>query len=157
MKSSDILTIGEVSNRTGASVSAIRFYEDKGLLTPHRNAGGQRRYVRADIRRLSFILIAQQLGFSLKEIRTQLASLPEGRTPTKADWMRISRRFRRILDDRITVMSRLRDHLDGCIGCGCLSLRSCALYNPDDRAEDAGPGARYLLDGPPTKRRGIWS
>jgi len=160
MQPGDILSIGDVAARTGASVSAIRFYEDKGLITPARTEGKQRRYLRSDIRRLSFILIAQRLGFTLAEIREQLDSLPDGKTPTRADWMRISRQFRRELDQRITLMTRMRDSLDGCIGCGCLSLRSCKQENPGDIAEEAGPGARYILDGPPAaktrRRRGLF-
>ena len=143
------LPIGVIAERTGLAVSAIRFYEDAGLIRPDRNAGGQRRFLRSDIRRLSFIRIAQGLGFSLAEIRAALASLPEGRTPTKADWSRLSRRFRRVLDARIAQMETLRDKLDGCIGCGCLSLKTCALYNPDDRAAGAGAGPRYLLGDAP--------
>ncbi len=144
------LTIGQVAKRTGLSVSAIRFYETQGLVTPLRNAGGQRRFLPSDIRRLSFVLIAQQLGFPLEEISARLKGLPEGRTPTKRDWARISRAFRQALQDRIDIMTRMRDRLDGCIGCGCLSLANCALYNADDRARRFGAGPRYLLgDAPP--------
>jgi MerR family redox-sensitive transcriptional activator SoxR len=127
------------------SVSAIRFYETQGLVTPLRNAGGQRRFLPSDIRRLSFVLIAQQLGFPLEEISARLKGLPEGRTPNKRDWARISRAFRQTLQDRIDIMTRMRDRLDGCIGCGCLSLANCALYNADDRARRFGAGPRYLL------------
>ena len=144
------LTIGQVAKRTGLSVSAIRFYETQGLVTPLRNVGGQRRFLPSDIRRLSFVLIAQQLGFPLEEISARLRGLPEGRTPTKRDWARISRAFRQALQDRIDIMTRMRDRLDGCIGCGCLSLANCALYNADDRARRFGAGPRYLLgDAPP--------
>lgn len=139
------LTIGDIASRTGLAPSAIRFYEDKGLLTPFRNAGGQRRYDRADIRRLSFVMITQGLGFSIADIQAALATLPEGRTPTKRDWQRLSSAFRRDLDTRITQMQSLRDRLDGCIGCGCLSLKACKLYNPQDRARTKGQGPRYLL------------
>ncbi|MGR3661560.1 MAG: redox-sensitive transcriptional activator SoxR [Paracoccaceae bacterium] len=139
------LSIGQLAGRTGLAVSAIRFYEEKGLVSPLRNAGGQRRYDRADIRRLSFVMISQQLGFSLGEIRELFRGLPEGRTPTKADWTRISKVFRVTLDQRIETMTLLRDKLDGCIGCGCLSLSNCALYNPDDRASAKGSGPRYLM------------
>lgn len=145
------LTIGQVANRTGLSISTIRFYETKGLVTPFRNAGGQRRFMPSDIRRLSFVLIAQQLGFPLQEICARLKSLPEGRTPTKQDWTRISRSFRRALQERIDMITRMRDRLDGCIGCGCLSLANCALYNPEDRAHRLGAGPRYLLGDTPTK------
>ena len=139
------LTIGELARRTGLSVSAIRFWEAKGLVEALRTRGGQRRFMRSDIRRLSFALIAQQLGFSLDAIGRELATLPHGRTPTQADWTRISHGFRRQLDDRIAAMERMRDRLDNCIGCGCLSLRKCALYNPDDRMAAEGPGPRYLV------------
>lgn len=144
------LTIGDLARRTGLSVSAIRFYETKGLISPMRNKGGQRRFARADLRRISFIMIAQQLGFSLEAIGAQLALLPEGRAPTQKDWSRISRHFRTDLNDRIEKLTNLRDRLDGCIGCGCLSLRKCALYNPQDRAAKKGPGPRYILGDNPT-------
>ncbi|MEO4040496.1 redox-sensitive transcriptional activator SoxR [Hoeflea sp. CAU 1731] len=137
--------IGDLAGRTGVSVSAIRFYETAGLLTSERNAAGQRRFVRSDIRRLAFVQIAQQLGFTIEQIRKQLAALPAKRTPNKKDWSKISRNFRKELDDRIERMVRLRDNLDGCIGCGCLSLRACALLNPDDKAGKVGAGPRYLL------------
>ncbi len=138
-------SIGDLATRTGLSVSAIRFYEKKGLITPDRNAGNQRRYEGADIRRLSFILIAQQLGLTIDQIKQVMASLPDGRTPTKADWSKISRKFRKTLDERIAMMQRMRDKLDGCIGCGCLSLKACSLYNPDDQARRLGVGPRYVL------------
>ena len=139
------LSIGDLAVRTGLSVSAIRFYEKKGLITPDRNAGNQRRYEGSDIRRLSFILIAQQIGLSIEDIKQTMAALPEGRTPTKADWSKISQSFRKTLDDRIAMMERMRDRLDGCIGCGCLSLKACALYNPEDRAYRLGVGPRYVM------------
>ena len=143
------LSIGYLADRTGLAVSAIRFYEEKGLITPERNAGGQRRYTRADIRRLSFVMISQQLGFSLAEIRDLFRGLPDGRTPTKADWTRIGRDFRHEIDARIKGLSALREKLDGCIGCGCLSLKSCALYNPRDGAAAKGQGPRYLIGDEP--------
>jgi len=143
------LTIGYLSQRTGLAISAIRFYEKKGLLKPDRNAGGQRRFARADIRRLSFIMISQQLGFSLVDIGLLLQSLPDNRTPTKADWTRIGTTFRRLIDDRIKRLALLRDNLDGCIGCGCLSLKNCALYNPRDRAFQNGSGPRFLFGDSP--------
>lgn len=149
MRASDRLSIGQLADRTGLSVSAIRYYEAEGLVAAERNAGGQRRFLRSDIRRLSFVLIAQQFGFTIDQIRTQLQNLPEKRTPTKKDWARISRGFRKQLDAKIETLSRLRDHLDGCIGCGCLSLRKCALYNPNDHARRYGVGPRYLLDDRP--------
>ena len=139
------LTIGDVARRTGLSVSAIRFYEARGLVFPERSAGGQRVFLRSDIRRLSFVMIAQQIGLTIEDISEVLASLPERRTPTKADWTRISRGFRKLLDDRIALMERTRNRLDGCIGCGCLSLKNCALYNQDDKARTMGPGPQYLL------------
>ncbi|WP_323769948.1 redox-sensitive transcriptional activator SoxR [Antarctobacter sp.] len=146
----DGLTIGEISARTGLAPSAIRHYEAESLVFPDRNAGGQRRYQRTDIRRLSFVMIAQGLGFTLAQIRAELDHLPRDRAPTKADWSRISRRFGRVLDARIARMTALRQRLDSCIGCGCLSLQSCALYNPEDRAMHSGAGPRYLLgDRPP--------
>ena len=140
-----LLSIGELARRTGLSVSAIRFYEERGLVKAVRSAGNQRRFLRADLRRLSFALIAQQLGLSLGEIAAVLGSLPLGRAPTRADWQAISRRIRGALQERISILERTRDRLDGCIGCGCLSLQSCALYNPGDRAAKAGPGPRYLV------------
>ena len=140
------LSIGQVASRTGLSISAIRFYEEQELVKPDRNPGGQRRFQRSDLRRLSFIMIAQQLGFSINEIRQRLASLPAGRTPTQKDWEKISKQFRSTLDMRINQMQRMRDRLDGCIGCGCLSLKKCALYNPEDKAWVNGPGPRYILD-----------
>ena len=139
------LSIGQIAKRTGLAVSAIRFYEDKGLIHPDRNAGGQRRYARADIRRLSFVMISQQLGFSLAEIAALLASLPDNRPPTRGDWSRISHRFRADIEARISSLTALRDRLDGCIGCGCLSLKNCTLYNPADRAGTRGTGPRYLM------------
>ena len=143
------ITIGQLAARTGLSVSAIRFYEDKGLVHPGRNAGGQRRFQRSDIRRLSFVLIAQQLGFSIAEIREQLEMLPAGRTPTHGDWQRISEAMHDVLDARIRALTRLRDKLEGCIGCGCLSLERCAIYNPQDRAGLRGPGPRVLMEDAP--------
>jgi len=149
MRQPQNLSIGQLAARTGLAVSAIRFYEEKQLICPGRNTGGQRRYSRADIRRLSFVMISQQLGFSLADIRTLFAGLPDNRTPTKADWTRIGRRFKRDIDARITGLTNLREKLDGCIGCGCLSLKSCALYNPRDRAAHKGSGPRYLVGDSP--------
>ncbi len=140
-----MLTIGDVADRTGLAVSAIRYYEAMGLVHPDRNAGGQRRYARSDIRRLSFVMIAQQFGFTLPQIRAELDRLPPGRAPTKADWSRISRSFRGRIDARIAALESLRDRLDGCIGCGCLSLRACKLHNPEDSARSLGRGPRYLM------------
>ncbi len=140
-----LLTIGELARRTGLSVSAIRFYEARGLVRPIRTAGNQRRFLRSDLRRLSFALIAQRLGLSIAEIETELATLPDGRAPTQKDWRAISTRLRAALEARIAMLERTRDLLDGCIGCGCLSLKNCALYNPQDRAARAGAGPRFLL------------
>lgn len=139
------LTIGALARRTGLSVSAIRFYEERGLVRPGRNAGGQRRFARSDIRRLSFVMIAQQLGYTIAEIGARLAELPEGRAPNLRDWEKMARGFRAELDARIALMQDFRDRLDGCIGCGCLSLERCALYNPDDEAGLKGAGPRYLM------------
>ncbi|HLI64856.1 MAG TPA: redox-sensitive transcriptional activator SoxR [Caulobacteraceae bacterium] len=140
-----LLSIGDLARRTGLSVSAIRFYEQRGLVSAVRSAGNQRRFLRSDIRRLSFALIAQRLGLSLSEIETELATLPKGLPPTQGDWAAISRRIRERLDARIAMLERTREKLDGCIGCGCLSLDRCALYNPDDRAARAGAGPRFLI------------
>jgi MerR family transcriptional regulator, redox-sensitive transcriptional activator SoxR len=145
MRASDVISIGDLAQRTGLSVSAIRFYEERGLVEPFRSRGGQRRFLRSDIRRLSFVRIAQQLGLSIDAIANELAKLPLGRTPNAVDWKNISREVRKLLDDRIAALSRTRDLLDGCIGCGCLSLTKCALYNPGDRAAARGAGPRYLL------------
>ncbi len=149
MHANDILSIGQLAARTGLAVSAIRFYETKGLLSPSRNAGGQRRFRRSDIRRLSFVRIAQQLGFSIPQISALLSGLPQGRTPNKADWTRLGAAFRSDLDARIDSLTRLRENLDGCIGCGCLSMDRCALYNPNDRAAARGTGPRYLMGDSP--------
>ncbi len=144
MKANDLLTIGELARRTGLSVSAIRFYEEKGLVAALRTSGNQRRFLRGDIRRLSFILIAQRLGLSLAEIEDAMASLPEGRTPNAAEWKTISRTVRGRIDAQIAALEKVREDLDGCIGCGCLSLKKCALYNADDRWGDSGSGPRVL-------------
>ncbi len=141
----DLIPIGEMARRTGLSVSAIRFYEEKSLIEPVRSPGNQRRFLRSDIRRVSFILIAQQLGLSLGEIQDEMRRLPHGRTPTAHDWRAISRSIRARLDARINELERTRDRLDGCIGCGCLSLKKCAIYNPDDRLASEGPGPRQVL------------
>lgn len=149
MHASDNLSIGQLADRTGLAVSAIRYYESQGLVASVRNKGGQRRFLRSDIRRLSFVMIAQRFGFTIGQIRAQLQTLPQERTPTKKDWARISRGFRKELDAKIDTLCQLRDQLDGCIGCGCLSLRKCSLYNPDDRARRHGTGPRYLMGDKP--------
>ncbi len=151
MRGNELLTIGELAARTGLSVSAIRFYEAKGLVEPIRTRGNQRRFLRSDIRRLSFALIAQKLGLTIEEIASELNRLPLGRTPTLADWNRLSRHFREEIDRRIALLERTREKLDACIGCGCLSLRKCGLYNPDDAARVKGPGPHYVLSGEGTE------
>jgi MerR family redox-sensitive transcriptional activator SoxR len=140
-----LLSIGQLARRTGLSVSAIRFYEARGLVTAIRTSGNQRRFLRADIRRLSFALIAQQLGLTLADIESELATLPQGRAPTRSDWQAISKRIRAALEARLHMLERTRDLLDGCIGCGCLSLDRCVLYNRGDKAARGGAGPRYLL------------
>jgi MerR family redox-sensitive transcriptional activator SoxR len=140
------LTIGELSGRTGVAPSALRFYESERLVRATRSTGGQRRYPRDAIRRVSFIRVAQEVGLSLAEVRAALDSLPERRTPTAKDWERLSRSWRPRLDAQIAMLERLRDRLHGCIGCGCLSLGACRLLNADDEAGSRGPGPRYLLD-----------
>ncbi len=145
MQAADLLTIGQVADRTGLAVSAVRFYADEGLVEAHRTSAGHRMFRRAEIRRLSFILIAQKLGYTLGEIGEQLAELPTGRTPTERDWERLGKRFSTDLTERIDQLAELRDKLSACIGCGCLSLERCQLYNPEDRIASRGVGPRYLL------------
>jgi MerR family transcriptional regulator, redox-sensitive transcriptional activator SoxR len=140
----ETMSIGQVAERSGYATSAVRYYEREGLITAERNAGGHRRFHPAVLRRLAFIRAARHVGLTLDEVREAMASLPDERTPTKADWSRISRGWRRRLDEEIAALVALRDGLDACIGCGCLSLRRCALSNPDDMAAGAGPGAAYL-------------
>ncbi len=138
-------TIGEVAARAGVATSALRFYEDHGLIRSERNEAGHRRYPPDVLRRVSFIRTAQRVGLSLAEIGEALASLPDGRTPTARDWDELARAWRPRLDDQIALLARLRNQLDECIGCGCLSLTSCGLWNPDDVAAALGTGPRYLL------------
>jgi MerR family redox-sensitive transcriptional activator SoxR len=145
----ELLSIGEVSERTGVAVSALRFYDAEGFITSVRTPGGQRRFSREVLRRVAFIRVAQTIGLTLDEIRDALATLPRGRTPTKADWARLSRAWRPRLDAQIALLRRLRDQLTSCIGCGCLSLQACALYNPDDLAATLGEGARFLMGDKP--------
>jgi len=140
------LTIGALGERAGVATSALRFYEAEGLIRSTRSPSGQRRFTRDTLRRVSFIRVAQQVGLTLDEIRTALASLPENRTPNDRDWARLSTSWRPRIDRQIGMLERLRDRLDGCIGCGCLSLRHCKLLNPDDQASRRGPGPRYVLD-----------
>lgn len=141
----EVLTIGELSARSGVAQSALRYYERLGLIHAVRTAGNQRRYERATLRRVAFIRIAQQVGLSLDEIAAALASLPDRRTPTKADWERLSRRWRGRIDEQIGLLERLRDRLTSCIGCGCLSLKTCALSNPQDELAAEGTGPRRLV------------
>ncbi|WP_348261870.1 redox-sensitive transcriptional activator SoxR [Telmatobacter sp. DSM 110680] len=138
------LTVGEVAARSGVTVSTLHFYEAEGLINSWRNKGNQRRYAREVLRRVSVIKVAQRTGIPLAEIRKALATLPEKRTPTAQDWGKLSARWREQLNDRIQRLMRLRDQLDGCIGCGCLSLQSCPLRNPWDRLAADGPGPRLL-------------
>ena len=143
------LAIGALSERTGVRPSALRYYEAEGLIASQRTGGGQRRYHRDVLRRVSFIRVAQKVGLTLDEIRAALSSLPDERTPTREDWSRLSREWRPRLDEQIAILQRLRDRLDGCIGCGCLSLQTCRLANPGDKAGLTGPGPRYVLGDPP--------
>jgi len=144
-RQAETISIGELATRTGLAITAIRYYEQEHLIFSTRNAGGQRRFKRSDIRRLSFVKISQNLGFSLNEIREVLAGLPNERTPTKRDWEQLSKHFASEIDRRIEGLVSLRENLSSCIGCGCLSLRSCALYNPSDAASALGCGPRYLM------------
>lgn len=140
-----LLTIGEVAKRSGLAASALHFYERQGLIASTRTEGNQRRYPRDVLRRLAVIQVAQRVGIPLKEIAEALRTLPEGRTPTRRDWTRLSTRWRASLDDRIGQLTRLRDRLDTCVGCGCLSIRRCALYNAGDVRGREGPGPRLLM------------
>lgn len=148
------LTIGDLADRTGLAVSAIRFYETHGIVRPLRNQGGHRRYGKSDLRRLSFALIAQRLGFPLAEIARHLATLPADRAPNRLDWERIATGFRSEIARRIAALQQLSDTLDGCIGCGCLSLDKCSLYNPLDQAARKGRGPRYLMGDRPEDLNG---
>ncbi len=146
MDRNDLVPIGTLARRTGLAVSAIRYYEDKGLITSMRTGGNQRRFLRSDIRRLSFILIAQKLGLALNEIEFALDKLPKGRAPSIMDWQKISRQLRGELDSRIQLLTRTRAKLDECIGCGCMSLPRCQMFNKEDRAAATGCGPRYVLN-----------
>ncbi|CNE74551.1 MerR family transcriptional regulator [Mycobacterium tuberculosis] len=141
------LTVGQLAERSGVAVSALHFYESKGLISSRRTAGNQRRFTRDTLRRVAFIKVSQRVGIPLGSIREALATLPEERTPTVADWARLSETWRGELDDRIRQLEKLRDDLTDCIGCGCLSISRCALANPYDRLGDEGPGPRRLLAG----------
>jgi MerR family redox-sensitive transcriptional activator SoxR len=144
MRTTDLLTVSDVAERSGFAPSALRFYERLGLVRATRTTGNQRRYERNVLRRLAFIRAARNVGLSLDEVAAALATLPDGRPPTRADWSRLSRSWRVRLDDQIAALERLRDGLDSCIGCGCLSLKTCAMQNPEDVAHTRGSGAVYL-------------
>jgi MerR family transcriptional regulator, redox-sensitive transcriptional activator SoxR len=144
----ELLTIGEVSRRSGVAASALRFYEERGLLSSERAGSGHRRYPRPVLRRIAFIVFAQRVGLSLDEIGAELSKLPPDRAPTRRDWSRLSRRWTSRIDQRIAELERLRAGLDECIGCGCLSLDRCQLANPGDRASSLGPGPRYWIGDP---------
>jgi MerR family redox-sensitive transcriptional activator SoxR len=156
VRTSDLLTVGEVSERSGVAPSALRYYESEGLIDATRTTGNQRRYQRHVLRRLAFIRAARNVGLTLDEVSAALATLPAGRTPTKADWTRLSRTWRDRLDEQIAALRKLRDGLDSCIGCGCLSLQRCAVSNPADVMAQQGPGAQYLPRAlraiPPSRR-----
>ena len=143
------ITIGELAQRSGVATSALRFYESRGLISSVRTTGGQRRFARPTLRRVAFIQAAQRVGLSLDEIGTALHTLPERRTPTKADWALLSRSWKDLLRSRIEELETLQTRLTSCIGCGCLSLKTCGLLNTDDRAAAKGSGARYLLGDAP--------
>lgn len=144
LRTTDLLPIAEVARRSGFPASALRFYEKEGLIKSSRTGGGQRRYERSTLRRLAFIRAARNIGLTLDEIAAALATLPEGRTPTRADWAQLSRSWRMRLDEQIEALQALRNGLESCIGCGCLSLKRCAISNPRDTARRAGTGASYL-------------
>ena len=144
LRSADLLTVSELAGRSGFTASAIRFYDKEGLITASRTSGGQRRFERSTLRRLAFIRAARNVGLSLDEISDALAMLPGNRTPTRADWARLSKQWRTRLSEQIEALTALRDDLQSCIGCGCLSLKRCAISNPADAAAAWGPGAAYL-------------
>jgi MerR family redox-sensitive transcriptional activator SoxR len=156
LRSADLLTVGELARRSGFTASAIRFYDTEGLITASRTSGGQRRFERNTLRRLAFIRAARNVGLSLDEVSAALATLHDNRTPTRGDWARLSKEWRSRLNEQIDALTALRDSLQLCIGCGCLSLKRCAISNPADAASVAGPGAVYLprsLRRPPTGRQ----
>ncbi|MFV0130655.1 redox-sensitive transcriptional activator SoxR [Streptomyces sp. HMX112] len=146
------LTVGQLSARSGAAVSALHFYESKGLITSRRTSGNQRRYSRDTLRRVAFVRAAQRVGIPLATIGAALAELPEGRTPNREDWARLSAAWRSLLDERIRQLGRLRDHLTDCIGCGCLSMETCVLSNPDDVFGRSMTGSRLMAE---RRRRGV--
>jgi MerR family transcriptional regulator, redox-sensitive transcriptional activator SoxR len=146
---SELMTIGEVSQRSGVAASALRFYEERGMISSERAGSGHRRYPRPVLRRIAFVVFAQRVGLTLDEIGAELAKLPENRAPTRRDWARLSRRWTARIDTRIAELERLKAGLTECIGCGCLSLDRCRLSNPDDRAARLGPGPRYWIGDRP--------
>jgi MerR family transcriptional regulator, redox-sensitive transcriptional activator SoxR len=143
------LPIGALAKRSGVAASALRFYETQGLIISTRSPAGRRMFTRDALRRVAFIRVAQSVGLTLDDIRAALNGLPNQRTPTRSDWVRLSAAWRPLLDQRIDCLMRLRDRLTSCIGCGCLSLKTCALYNPNDNAQLRGAGPRYLLGDAP--------
>jgi MerR family transcriptional regulator, redox-sensitive transcriptional activator SoxR len=148
---SELLTIGEVSRRSGVASSALRYYDDRGLIASERTGAGHRRYPRPVLRRIAFIVFAQRVGLTLEEIGTALAKLPPERAPTRRDWSRLSRQWTSRIDQRIAELERLKRGLTECIGCGCLSLERCKLSNPNDRASRLGPGPRYWIGDRPVR------
>lgn len=148
------ISISELSRRSGVAASALRFYEAQGLIQGGRSPGGRRQYPRHVLRRVAFLRAGQRVGLSLVELRDALASLPEQRTPTKADWDRLARGWQALLDERLALLGRLREQLGSCIGCGCLSLKSCRLYNPEDQVAARGAGARRLMLGEALQPKG---
>ena len=154
---SDVITISEVARRSGVAASALRFYETQGLIKSERAGSGHRRYPRAVLRRVAFIVFAQRMGLTLDEIGTELAKLPENRAPGKSDWAKISGSWSQRIDERIAELERLRAGLTRCIGCGCLSLKECQLANPDDRASRQGPGPRYWMNDARPRRKVVAS
>lgn len=149
VKGSRTFTVGEVAARAGVATSALRFYETNGLIASERTAAGHRRYHADVLRRVGFVKVAQRVGLSLNEIKSALDSLPNSRTPNRRDWAKLAASWQPIIDERIVLLQAMKEKLDGCIGCGCLSLDTCALYNPSDIASDRGSGPRYLLGDPP--------
>ncbi|MGF1702313.1 redox-sensitive transcriptional activator SoxR [Photobacterium makurazakiensis] len=149
MVAKKFFTIGEAAERCGVATSALRFYEQRGLIHSIRTSGNQRRYQAATLRIISIIKAAQQLGITLDEIQEAISSLPDNRAPTKRDWERLSKKWASSLDQKILELQRLRDNLGKCIGCGCLSLKGCLLFNPEDKVSSHGSGPRYLIEGPP--------
>lgn len=150
---SDLLRISEVARRSGVAASALRFYEERGLLRSVRTGSGHRRYPRAALRRIAFIVFAQRIGLTLDEVGEELTKLPEGRVPDASDWAKLSGRWASRIDERIAELERLRSNLTGCTGCGCLSLDRCQLANPGDRASGFGPGPRYWITRAVVKNR----